>query len=138
MFIISQKINMPNKSKSKSKKNFQTRSIELLDITKASLESNKAEDVVAINLIGKASFADHMVIATGTSQRHVASMAVHLKEKMKTTRLKEVMLEGTTQNDWVLIDGGDVIVHLFTHEIREFYAIEKIWSGDMPQSNNVA
>ncbi|MGY9001341.1 MAG: ribosome silencing factor [Rhodospirillales bacterium] len=138
MFIISQKINMPNKSKSKSKKNFQTRSIELLDITKASLESNKAEDVVAINLIGKASFADHMVIATGTSQRHVASMAVHLKEKMKTTGLKEVMLEGTTQNDWVLIDGGDVIVHLFTHEIREFYAIEKIWSGDMPQSNNVA
>jgi len=129
---------MPNKSKSKSKKNFQTRSIELLDITKASLESNKAEDVVAINLIGKASFADHMVIATGTSQRHVASMAVHLKEKMKTTGLKEVMLEGTTQNDWVLIDGGDVIVHLFTHEIREFYAIEKIWSGDMPQSNNVA
>jgi ribosome-associated protein len=138
MFTISQKINMPNKSKSKSKKNFQTRSIELLDITKASLESNKAEDVVAINLIGKASFADHMVIATGTSQRHVASMAVHLKEKMKTTGLKEVMLEGTTQNDWVLIDGGDVIVHLFTHEIREFYAIEKIWSGDMPQSNNVA
>jgi ribosome-associated protein len=65
-------------------------------------------------------------------------MAVHLKEKMKTTGLKEVMLEGTTQNDWVLIDGGDVIVHLFTHEIREFYAIEKIWSGDMPQSNNVA
>lgn len=129
---------MPNKSKSKSKKNFQTRSIELLDITKASLESNKAEDVVAINLIGKASFADHMVIATGTSQRHVASMAVHLKEKMKTTGLEEVMLEGTTQNDWVLIDGGDVIVHLFTHEIREFYAIEKIWSGDMPQSNNVA
>ena len=138
MFTISQKINMPNKSKSKSKKNFQTRSIELLDITKASLESNKAEDVVAINLIGKASFADHMVIATGTSQRHVASMAVHLKEKMKTTGLEEVMLEGTTQNDWVLIDGGDVIVHLFTHEIREFYAIEKIWSGDMPQSNNVA
>jgi len=129
---------MPNKSKSKSKKNFQTRSIELLDITKASLESNKAEDVVAINLIGKASFADHMVIATGTSQRHVASMAVHLKEKMKTTGLTEVLLEGTAQNDWVLIDGGDVIVHLFTHEIRKFYAIEKIWSSDMSQSNDVA
>jgi ribosome silencing factor RsfS/YbeB/iojap len=138
MFIISQKINMPNKSKSKSKKNFQTRSIELLDITKASLESNKAEDVVAINLIGKASFADHMVIATGTSQTQVASRADNIKQKINTTGLKEVMLEGTTQNDWVLIDGGDVIVHLFTHEIREFYAIEKIWSGDMPQSNNVA
>ena len=129
---------MPNKSKNKSKKNPQKRSIELLDITKASLESNKAEDVVAINLIGKASFADHMVIATGTSQRHVASMAVHLKEKMKTTGLTEVLLEGTAQNDWVLIDGGDVIVHLFTHEIRKFYAIEKIWSSDMSQSNDVA
>ena len=129
---------MPNKPKSKSKAPPKKRSIELLDITKASLESNKAEDVVAINLIGKASFADHMVIATGTSQRHVASMAVHLKEKMKTTGLREVLLEGTAQNDWVLIDGGDVIVHLFTHEIREFYAIEKIWSSDMSQSNDVA
>ena len=129
---------MPNKSKSKSNSPPPKRSIELLDITKASLESNKAEDVVAINLIGKASFADHMVIATGTSQRHVASMAVHLKEKMKTTGLTEVLLEGTAQNDWVLIDGGDVIVHLFTHEIRKFYAIEKIWSTDMSQSNDVA
>jgi ribosome-associated protein len=129
---------MPNKPKSKSKTPPKKRSIELLDITKASLESNKAEDVVAINLIGKASFADHMVIATGTSQRHVASMAVHLKEKMKTTGLTEVLLEGTAQNDWVLIDGGDVIVHLFTHEIRKFYAIEKIWSSDMSQSNDVA
>ena len=129
---------MPNKSKSKSKTPPKNRSAELLDITKASLESNKAEDVVAINLIGKASFADHMVIATGTSQRHVASMAVHLKEKMKTTGLREVLLEGTAQNDWVLIDGGDVIVHLFTHEIRKFYAIEKIWSTDMSQSNDVA
>ena len=129
---------MPNKSKSKSNTPPPKRSIELLDITKASLESNKAEDVVAINLIGKASFADHMVIATGTSQRHVASMAVHLKEKMKTTGLTEVLLEGTAQNDWVLIDGGDVIVHLFTHEIRKFYAIEKIWSSDMSQSNDVA
>ena len=129
---------MPKKSKSKSKTPPPKRSIELLDITKASLESNKAEDVVAINLIGKASFADHMVIATGTSQRHVASMAVHLKEKMKTAGLREVLLEGTAQNDWVLIDGGDVIVHLFTHEIRKFYAIEKIWSTDMSQSNDVA
>ena len=129
---------MPNKPKSKLKAPPKKRSIELLDITKASLESNKAEDVVAINLIGKASFADHMVIATGTSQRHVASMAVHLKEKMKKTGLTEVLLEGTAQNDWVLIDGGDVIVHLFTHEIRKFYAIEKIWSTDMSQSNDVA
>ena len=57
---------------------------------------------------------------------------------MKLTGLKEVFLEGTDQNDWVLIDGGDVVVHLFKHEIRKFYAIEKIWSGDMSQPNEVA
>jgi ribosome-associated protein len=138
MHTISQKITIPNKIKSMPNENSIRRSIELLDITKASLESGKAEDVVVINLTGKASFADYMVIATGTSQRHVASMAVHLKEKMKQTGLTEVLLEGTDQNDWVLIDGGDVVVHLFKHEIREFYAIEKIWTGEMSQSNEVA
>ena len=138
MHTISQKIAIPNKIKSMPNENSIRRSIELLDITKASLESGKAEDVVVINLTGKASFADYMVIATGTSQRHVASMAVHLKEKMKQTGLTEVLLEGTDQNDWVLIDGGDVVVHLFKHEIREFYSIEKIWTGEMSQSNEVA
>jgi ribosome-associated protein len=109
-----------------------------LDITKASLENDKAQDVVVINLAGKTSFADYMVIATGTSQRQVAAMAVHLKEKMKLTGQTEISLEGTDQNDWVLIDSGDVVVHLFRPEIREFYALEKIWSGEMPQSDEVA
>ena len=138
MHTISQKIKIPNKIKNMPNENYIRRSVELLDITKASLESGKAEDVVVINLTGKASFADYMVIATGTSQRHVASMAVHLKEKMKQTGLTEVQLEGTDQNEWVLVDGGDVVVHLFKHEIREFYAIEKIWSGEISQSNEVA
>ena len=129
---------MSNKSENKLKEKSKARSIKLLDITKASLKSDKAEDIVVINLIGKANFADYMVIATGTSQRHVASMAVHLKEKMKLTGLTGVLREGTDQNDWVLIDGGDLVVHLFKHEIREFYALEKIWSGDLSQSNDVA
>jgi len=128
---------MPKKSINQANEKSKTYSIKLLDITKASLESDKAENVVAINLAGKASFADYMVIATGTSQRHVASMAIHLKEKMKLTGLKQVLLEGTDQNDWVLIDGGDVVVHLFKHEIREFYAIEKIWSSDISQFDEV-
>ena len=109
-----------------------------MDITKASLENDKAQDVVVINLAGKTSFADYMVIATGTSQRQVAAMAVHLKEKMKLTGQTEILLEGTDQNDWVLIDSGDVVVHRFRPEIREFYALEKIWSGAMPRSDEVA
>jgi ribosome-associated protein len=112
--------------------------MKLLDITKASLENDKAEDLVVINLAGKTSFADYMVIATGSSQRHVASMAVHLKEKLKSMGQKEISLEGADQNDWVLIDSGDVVIHLFRSEIREFYTLEKIWSGKMPQSDEVA
>ena len=112
--------------------------MKLLKIIKASLENDKAADVVVINLAGKTSFADYMVIATGSSQRHVASMAVHLKEKLKSIGQKRVLLEGTDQNDWILIDSGDVVIHLFRSEIRKFYMLEKIWSGEMPQSDEVA
>ena len=112
--------------------------MKLLNVTKASLENDKAQDVVVINLAGKTSFADYMVIATGSSQRQIAAMAVHLKEKLKSIGQQKVLLEGTDQNDWVLIDSGGVVIHLFRHEIREFYALEKIWSGEMPQSDEVA
>jgi len=126
------------RSKSKSNVNFGTHATELLDIAMASLENDKAHDVVVINLAGKTSFADYMIIATGTSQRQVAAMAVHLKEKIKLTGVTKISLEGTDNNDWVLIDSGDLIVHIFRPEIREFYALEKIWGGDMPQSDEVA
>jgi len=125
---IPRKAKTPKKSKAKSA----AKSKKLLDITTASLDNDKAQDVVVINLVGKTSFADYMVIASGTSQRQVAAMAVHLREKMKKTGLKEIPLEGADQNDWVLIDGGDVIVHLFRPEIREFYDLEKMWSTEMP------
>ncbi len=107
-------------------------------MTKASLDDDKAQDVVVINLAGKTSFADYMVIATGTSQRQVVTMAQHLQQILKAEGLTEVPLEGMNQGDWVLIDGGDVIVHLFRPEIREFYDLEKIWGTAMPQPDQVA
>ena len=110
----------------------------MLEVTKASLDDDKAQDVVVINLAGKTSFADYMVIATGTSQRQVVTMAQHLQQILKAEGLTEVPLEGMNQGDWVLIDGGDVIVHLFRPEIREFYDLEKIWGTAMPQPDQVA
>jgi len=131
---------IPRKAKTskRAKKNSDAYSKKLLDIAKTSLDDDKAQDVVVINLAGKTSFADYMVVASGTSQRHVATMAVHLREHMKKIGLKDIPLEGADQNDWVLVDGGDVIVHLFRPEIREFYDLEKMWSSEMPQPGEVA
>ena len=137
-----QKISNRNKTRHRTKKKSnaisKTHVMKLLDTTKTSLESDKAEDVAVIDLTGKTSFADYMVIATGSSERHVASMAVHLKEKLKSIGRKQISLEGTKKNDWVLIDSGDLVVHLFRSEIREFYALEKIWSSEISESDEVA
>jgi ribosome-associated protein len=109
-----------------------------LDISTASLDKDKAQDIVVIDLMGKTSFADYMVIASGTSQRQVAAMAIHLRERMKKTGLKEIPIEGSDQSDWVLIDAGDVIIHLFRPEIREFYGLEKMWSDELSEPGEVA
>ncbi|MGY9000296.1 MAG: ribosome silencing factor [Rhodospirillales bacterium] len=109
-----------------------------MDISTASLDKDKAQDIVVIDLMGKTSFADYMVIASGTSQRQVAAMAIHLRERMKKTGLKEIPIEGSDQSDWVLIDGGDVIIHLFRPEIREFYGLEKMWSDELSEPGEVA
>ena len=101
---------------------------ELLKLVQASLEDGKAGDVVVIDLAGKTEIADFMVIATGNSQRQVGAMADHLQRKLKATRLKGVALEGLVNCDWVLIDAGDVIVHLFRPEVRDFYNLEKMWT----------
>jgi len=93
------------------------------------LDDDKAQDVVVINLSGKTEIADFMVIASGTSQRHVGAMAEHLSEMMKASGLHSVAVEGRGQCDWILIDGRDVIVHLFRPEVRQFYDLEKMWSG---------
>ena len=106
----------------------------LLEAVKGSLQDDKAEDIVVIELDGKSSIADFMVIASGRSQRHVAATAEHLIERLKAAGMKPVPSEGLGQGDWVLIDGGDVIVHLFRPEVRAFYNLEKMWGHAVPES----
>ena len=95
------------------------------------LDDDKAIEPVVLDLHGKTSIADAMVIASGTSQRHIAAMAEHLVQKLKAAGHRATV-EGGKQSDWVLIDAGDVIVHLFRPETRQFYNLEKMWSVDLP------
>jgi ribosome-associated protein len=94
-----------------------------------SLEDDKAEEIVALDIRGKSSFADMLVIASGRSARHVGALADHVLRKLKDAGVKDARVEGLPQADWVLVDAGDVVVHLFRPEVRAFYNIEKIWSG---------
>ncbi len=105
---------------------------ELLVLIQSILEDDKAEDLVTINLIDKTSLADHMIIATGSSSRRVASMAEHIVEKLKEAGQGRAQAEGKEQGDWVLVDAGDVIVHLFRPEVRAFYNIEQMWGVENP------
>lgn len=100
---------------------------ELVETVVTSLDDDKAEEVTVIDLRGRTSIADHMIIATGRSQRQVGAMAAHLMEKLKRLGLP-VSIEGQTQGDWVLLDAGDVIVHLFRPEVRSFYDLERMWA----------
>jgi ribosome-associated protein len=105
-----------------------------LHLIETSLADDKAIDPVIIGLAGKTSLADAMVIATGSSQRHLASMADHLMERLKAVGLKGIGSEGQGQSDWVLIDAGDVIVHLFKDDTRRFYDLERLWGVDLPEA----
>ena len=99
----------------------------------ASLDDDQAVDTVTIPLSGKSTIADHMVIASGRSTRQVASMASKLSEKIKAEFGRLSRIEGLPTADWVLIDAGDVIIHLFRPEVRSFYNLERMWSfGDAP------
>lgn len=100
----------------------------VLDIITASLEDGKAEDMVVIDLRGKTSIANEMVVASGNSDRHVISLAQRVQESLKAAGYKSVS-EGENKGDWVLIDAYDVIVHLFRPEVREFYNLEKMWQS---------
>ena len=91
------------------------------------LDDRKAFDVVSVNLSGKSSIADYMIIASGTSQRHIASTAQLLREELKRMGYKNISIEGMPMCDWVLLDCGDIIVHLFRPEVRHFYNLEKMW-----------
>ena len=104
----------------------------LLGLVEKSLDDDKAENVVAIDLSGKSSIADYMVIASGRSTRQLGAMAEHLQVKLKATGINPVGIEGATAGDWVLIDGGDIVIHLFRPEIRQLYNLEKMWG--MPEA----
>ncbi len=105
----------------------QPTSEELLARILSSLDDDKAEDVVSIDLRGKSEMADYMVIASGRSSRQVASMSEKLTDRLKQEFGRQCKVEGKAAGDWVLIDAGDVIVHVFRPEVREFYQLEKMW-----------
>ena len=97
------------------------------------LDEDQAQETISIPLAGKSSIADHMVIASGRSTRHVSAIADKLAERIKQETVRPVRVEGLPKADWVLIDAGDVIVHLFRPEVRSFYNLERMWSfGDAP------
>lgn len=104
--------------------------IQLIDLVLSVLEDAKAEDIVPIDISQKSSLADHMVVASGRSNRHVGAIADQLARALRENGFGKPKMEGAQQCDWVLVDGGDVIVHLFRPEVREFYNIEKMWSAE--------
>ena len=105
----------------------------LLKLVLEQLDDDQAQEVVTIDLEGKSSIADHMVIASGRSTRQVAAMAQKLAEKVKQEGFGPVKLEGLPAADWVLIDAGDAVVHIFRPEVRSFYNLERMWAfGDAP------
>ncbi|WP_374652521.1 ribosome silencing factor [Dongia sp.] len=104
----------------------------LLKLVERSLDDDKAEDIVSVDLAGKSAIADFMVIATGRNTRQLAAMAHHLAEKLTKAGAKPIGIEGISQGDWVLVDGNDIIIHLFRPEVRKLYSLEKMWGLDQP------
>ena len=107
--------------------------LDLKKIIIKTLDSNKALDIVSIDLKDKSSIADYMIVASGTSSRHIQSLSEQVLEKFKTNGLKNCKIEGKDSAEWKLVDGIDVVVHIFNPEKRKFYEIEKIWSELIPQ-----
>ena len=97
------------------------------------LDLNKAQDIVTIDLKDKSSIADYMIIASGTSSRHIQSLSEQVLEKLKNNGVKDSRIEGKESGEWKLVDGIDLIVHIFHPEKRKFYELEKIWSELIPK-----
>jgi ribosome-associated protein len=104
--------------------------LKMIDVVLQSLEDAKAEQTVAIDIAGKSSLADHMVVTSGRSNRHVGAVADQVVKALRDNGFAKPRIEGLPHADWVLVDGGDVIVHIFRPEVREFYNIEKMWQAD--------
>ncbi len=105
----------------------------LKEIVITTLDLNKAEDIVTIDLKDKSSMADYMIIASGTSSRHIQSLSEQVLEKLKDNGIKDSKIEGKESGEWKLVDGIDLIVHIFHPEKRKFYELEKIWSEFIPK-----
>jgi ribosome-associated protein len=102
----------------------------MIDVVLKSLDDAKAEQTVALDITGKSSLADHMVVTSGRSHRHVGAVADQVANALREAGFGKPRIEGLPHCDWVLVDGGDVIVHIFRPEVREFYNIEKMWAVD--------
>ena len=106
---------------------------DLKQIIIKTLDANKAQDIVSIDLKDKSSIADFMIIASGTSSRHIQALSEQVLEKLKNNGVKESKIEGKESTEWKLVDGIDLIIHIFHPEKRKFYELEKIWSEFIPK-----
>tara|TARA_B100000925_G_scaffold277727_1_gene245939 strand:+ start:59 stop:409 length:351 start_codon:yes stop_codon:yes gene_type:complete len=107
--------------------------LDLKNILINTLDLNKAQDIITIDLKDKSSMADYMIIASGTSSRHIQALSEQVLEKLKDNGIKDSKIEGKESNDWKLVDGIDLIVHIFHPEKRKFYELEKMWSELIPK-----
>ena len=109
------------------------KNIDLKNIILDTLDSNKALDIISIDLKNKSSMADYMIVASGTSSRHIQALSEQVLEKLKENGVKNSRIEGKESNEWKLVDGIDLIVHIFHPEKRKFYELEKMWSELIPK-----
>ena len=123
---------LPSRAPTRSRRTQDTTPKELLDLVLATLEDGKAEDIVTIDLAGKTTIADYMVVASGRVARQVAALTERLEEALSSRA--RIAIEGKSRGDWILIDASDVIVHLFQPEIRAYYNLEKLWSEALPDA----
>ena len=117
------------------KKNKSISSKQLLKLTLDSLENDKGLDIVYIDLIGRSSIADYMVVVSGNTVRQVTAMANNLIKKYKEAGIRPVSPEGMSNGDWVLIDAKDILIHIFRPEVRDFYSLEKMWVKKQDKSS---
>jgi len=110
---------------------------DLLENVTKCLDDNKAEDIVSIDLAGKSGIADYIVIGNGRTQRQVSALAAYVIKGLKQAGHKDIVVEGLAQADWVLIDAGDVIAHIFRPEVRNFYSLDKMWGAELDSSEIV-
>ena len=110
---------------------------DLKEIVVNTLDLNKAQDIITIDLKDKSSMADYMIIASGTSSRHIQSLSEQVLEKLKNNGVYESKIEGKQSTEWKLVDGIDLIVHIFHPEKRKFYELEKIWSEFIPKEKGM-